>query len=108
MDDDEMAGRTLQSIARRQGFAVRFTCDLERFLELVERWQLQVLAVDLVMPGMDGIEVLRRLGERRASACVIVTSGVGQRVLDAAVRSARRCSHCDSGHRNGRGRAHDR
>ena len=89
VDDDEMVGRTLQNIARRQGFEVRFTCDAERFLELVEEWKPGVLAIDLVMPGMDGIEVLRRLGDQGASACVIVTSGVGHRVLDAAVRSAR-------------------
>ncbi|MCA1780010.1 MAG: EAL domain-containing response regulator [Xanthomonadaceae bacterium] len=89
VDDDEMVGRTLQSIARRKGFEARFTCDAERFLELVEQWKPGVLAIDLVMPGMDGVEVLRRLGEKRASACVIVTSGVGHRVLDAAVRSAR-------------------
>ena len=89
VDDDEMVGHTLQSIARRQGFEVRFTCDAERFLELVEQWNPGVLAIDLVMPGLDGIEVLRRLGEKGASAFVIITSGVGQRVLDAAVRSAR-------------------
>lgn len=89
VDDDEMVGRTLQSIARRQGFEVRFTCDAEKFLELVEQWKPGVLAIDLVMPRMDGIEVLRRLGDQGASACVIITSGVGHRVLDAAVRSAR-------------------
>jgi len=89
VDDDELVGRTLERIARREGFDVRLTCDPEHFLELVGRWHPEICAIDLVMPGMDGVQVLTELARRESLASVIITSGVAQRVLDAAGRSAR-------------------
>jgi len=89
VDDDEMVGRTIELIARREGYEVRVTCDPDRFLELVGEWRPSIVAIDLVMPGMDGVQVLAELARRSFSECVIITSGVGHRVLDAAGRSAR-------------------
>jgi EAL domain-containing protein (putative c-di-GMP-specific phosphodiesterase class I)/ActR/RegA family two-component response regulator len=89
VDDDQMVGETIRLMARREGFAVRFTCEPGRFLELVETWAPDVVAIDLVMPGMDGVQVLKKLAEREFDACIVLTSGVGHRVLDAARRSAR-------------------
>jgi EAL domain-containing protein (putative c-di-GMP-specific phosphodiesterase class I) len=40
------------------------------------------------MPDMDGVEVLRLLAERHCRSMIIITSGVGSRILDAAQRSA--------------------
>lgn len=84
-----MVGRTLEVNAQRQGWQVRVTCETHRFLELVEEWSPDAVAIDLVMPGMDGMQVLQELARRECRARVIVTSGVGNRVLDAAGRSAR-------------------
>ncbi|HKL52627.1 MAG TPA: EAL domain-containing response regulator [Wenzhouxiangellaceae bacterium] len=89
VDDDELVGRTIELIAKREGFDVRVTCDPERFLDLIGEWRPDVVAIDLVMPGMDGVQVLAELGSRKFSESVIITSGVGHRVLDAAGRSAR-------------------
>lgn len=89
VDDDELVGRTLEMIARREGFEARVTCDPDRFLELLGEWRPNIVAIDLVMPGMDGVQVLTELAKRSFRECVIITSGVGHRVLDAAVRSAR-------------------
>src|SRR6056297_1425278 len=89
VDDDELVGRTLEIIAAREGFDVRVTCDPDRFLGLVGEWRPNVVAIDLVMPGMDGVQVLAELARREFRECVVITSGVGHRVLDAAGRSAR-------------------
>ncbi|HKL51317.1 MAG TPA: EAL domain-containing response regulator [Wenzhouxiangellaceae bacterium] len=89
VDDDELVGRTLELIARREGFDVRFTCDPDRFLDLVGEWRPSTVAIDLVMPGMDGVQVLAELARREFNESVVITSGVGHRVLDAAGRSAR-------------------
>lgn len=89
VDDDEMVGRTLEARAQREGWQVRVTGDPQGFLALVEEWQPEAVAIDLVMPGMDGMQVLQELARRECRARVIVTSGVGHRVLDAAGRSAR-------------------
>jgi EAL domain-containing protein (putative c-di-GMP-specific phosphodiesterase class I)/ActR/RegA family two-component response regulator len=89
VDDDQLVGETIRQMARRDGFEVRFTCEAARFLELVETWSPDVVAIDLVMPDMDGVQVLNELAERAFDACIVLTSGVGHRVLDAARRSAR-------------------
>jgi CheY-like chemotaxis protein len=44
--------------------------------------------LDLVMPGMDGTNVLAELAERRCTARIIITSGTGGHVLDAVGRTA--------------------
>jgi EAL domain-containing protein (putative c-di-GMP-specific phosphodiesterase class I) len=41
-----------------------------------------------MMPGMDGIEVLRLLGERRCNARILLMSGVDKRVLETAEKLA--------------------
>lgn len=89
VDDDELVGRTIELIAKREGFDVRVTCNPDRFLDLIGEWRPNIVAIDLVMPGMDGVQVLAELAKRSFSECVIITSGVGHRVLDAAGRSAR-------------------
>ncbi len=60
----------------------------EDFFRSVQEWQPTHIAIDLVMPEMDGVEVLQRLAVGRCTAKIIITSGVGSRVLDAAGRSA--------------------
>ena len=88
LDDDEAVGLTVSMIARRAGLdAITFT-DPVAFLEAVDRTPPSHVVLDLVLPDIDGIEVLRRLAGARSRAGVIITSGVGPRVLDAARRLA--------------------
>ena len=89
VDDDDMMARAIECIARREGFDVRVTDAPRRFLELVENWQPSVVVIDLMMPDLDGTQVLNTLAERKSEVRVIITSGIGRRVLDAARRFAR-------------------
>ena len=88
LDDDPAIGQTMGLIAETVGFATRFTSDPGRFFVLLEEWSPTHIALDLVMPTMDGVEVMVQLARRGCAARIIVTSGVGSRVLDAAGRSA--------------------
>lgn len=88
LEDDLLTGRTIQTIAEFSGLAVVFTTEPDDFFRLVEEWSPDVIAIDLIMPAMDGVQVLARLGERECKARVIITSGVDSRVLDAARRAA--------------------
>jgi EAL domain-containing protein (putative c-di-GMP-specific phosphodiesterase class I) len=88
LDDDPSIGQTMGLIAETVRFATRFTSDPERFFALVDDWSPTHIALDLVMPTMDGVEVMVQLARRGCGARIIVTSGVGSRVLDAAGRSA--------------------
>jgi EAL domain-containing protein (putative c-di-GMP-specific phosphodiesterase class I) len=59
------------------------------FFTALEEWHPTHIVLDLVMPDMDGVQILAELGARKCTADIIITSGVGSRVLDAAGRSAR-------------------
>ncbi len=88
LDDDALIARTISVIGESAGFHTRTTTAADEFFELVDTWTPSHIALDLVMPDMDGVEVLVELAQRRCRARILITSGVGSRVLDAARRSA--------------------
>ena len=78
VDDEPLVGRTFE---RLLGTDHEVTCceDGERALDvLAERADFDLLFVDIVMPGMDGISLYRRLSERNpalARRVVFITGG---------------------------------
>ncbi|WP_111642427.1 EAL domain-containing protein [Marinimicrobium alkaliphilum] len=89
LDDDALTGETIQRIATYAGFDVLCTANADDFLARVNDWVPDIIALDLIMPDMDGVEVMAELAKHQCQARIIITSGVGSRVLDAAGRSAR-------------------
>ena len=88
LDDDPDVGRLMRGMSDSTGVESRFTSSQEEFFRLVDDWAPSHIAVDLVMPSMDGVQVLMGLAERACRSWIIITSGVGDRILDAARRSA--------------------
>ncbi len=88
LDDDAQIGKMITLIAESIGMSARFTQDTSEFFRWCDEWQPTHIALDLVMPEMDGVEVLVALAKHQCKAEVIITSGVGPRVLEAARRSA--------------------
>lgn len=88
LDDDPLVGCTIQFIAEDVGLEARFTSTPEDFFEILGSWKPTHIALDLIMPAMDGVEVMKHLAGEACGARLIITSGVGSRVLDAAGRSA--------------------
>ncbi len=88
LDDDPLAGQTIGNVAALAGYDVEVTSNHRDFFRLLEAWEPGIIALDLVMPEMDGVEVIAELGRRHCPARIIITSGVGGRVLDAAGRTA--------------------
>lgn len=89
LDDDPMIGATIKRIAEFDGHAVVYTEHASEFFQQVDSWDPNIIALDLIMPDMNGVEVMEQLVKRGCRAALIVSSGVGDRVLDAARRSAR-------------------
>ncbi len=88
LDDDPLVGKLMQRIAGSIGVDAQLTKNAPAFLLGVEEWHPTHIAIDLVMPDTDGIEVLRELAGRQFSAKVIITSGAGTAALNAVRRSA--------------------
>jgi len=88
LDDDAEVGRTMTAIAMASGFDSQATSNAADFFNILQTWSPTHIALDLVMPDIDGIEVLRQLGQAGCKAQIIITSGIGEQVLKAAYRSA--------------------
>jgi DNA-binding response OmpR family regulator len=84
VDDDEAIRRTVASSLELEGFAVVPASGGRAALEAAERVEPAVVLLDLTMPDLDGLEVLRRLRERGDDVPVCVLSArddIDDRVL---------------------------
>ncbi len=88
LDDDPMIGQTIAYIARSINIDTQITTNATDFFGALDDMQPARIILDLIMPEMDGVEVLVELARRNCRAHIIISSGVGTRVLDAARRSA--------------------
>ncbi|MDB6063582.1 MAG: response regulator [Verrucomicrobiaceae bacterium] len=79
---------TIAAIAKGAGFETRLCSEPDDFFNAVSQWQPTHITVDLVMPNIDGVEVLRLLAEHHCQAQVIVTSGEGTQTLESAQAAA--------------------
>jgi DNA-binding NtrC family response regulator len=77
VDDDPAQRRLLQGAVERHGFATRTAGDGPAALKLVEEGGVDLVMLDLVMPGMSGMEVLKDLRLRHAELPVIVLTASG-------------------------------
>jgi EAL domain-containing protein (putative c-di-GMP-specific phosphodiesterase class I)/ActR/RegA family two-component response regulator len=87
LEDDLHVGKVIKLIAETVGFEARLLDAPDSFLGVFDEWQPTHIALDLVMPDMDGVQVLAELSNRNCTAKIIITSGMGARVLDAAGRA---------------------
>lgn len=87
LDDDPAIGQMLKDMAEEEGFHVQSATTAEAFFGALNAWDPTHLVLDLVMPDMDGVEVLRNLAARTCRARIVVMSGIGEKVLGAAQRT---------------------
>jgi EAL domain-containing protein (putative c-di-GMP-specific phosphodiesterase class I)/ActR/RegA family two-component response regulator len=88
LDDDPAVGQTVQWIAESLGYQAEFTTHASDFFARLDSFYPDVITLDLAMPELDGVEIMRILAERECAARIVISSGMGTRVLDAAQRSA--------------------
>jgi CheY-like chemotaxis protein len=87
IDDDGDSCELVSSVAIAMGFQCTATIDPTTFLEKLAP-DITLILLDLVMPEMDGIQLLRLLGERKCKTGIVLMSGVGKRILESAEQFA--------------------
>ncbi|MBP7135500.1 MAG: response regulator transcription factor [Sphingomonadaceae bacterium] len=77
VDDDDAVRRSAGFMLKTSGFAVEPFASGVEFLKEVEALAPGCILLDVRMPGLDGLEVQRALGERGITFPVIVLTGHG-------------------------------
>src|SRR5690606_23014184 len=84
VDDDPVQRRLLEAAVAKAGYQAVTADSGEAALAAFERGaDIGVVILDLVMPGMDGLEVIKRMRERDIEFPVIVQTAKGS--IDTAV-----------------------
>jgi DNA-binding response OmpR family regulator len=86
IDDEPALADFLASAAQESGFDPLITARDDEFREAFLANRPEMVALDLGMPGMDGVELLRFLAEQDYGAPVLIVSGFDRRVLESAFR----------------------
>ena len=86
IDDEPALADFLANAARECGFEPKVTSDDSEFRDTFRNDQPDMVALDLGMPGMDGVELLRFLAEQGYRSPVLIVSGFDRRVLESAFR----------------------
>ncbi|MFD8208646.1 response regulator transcription factor [Streptomyces sp. NPDC059695] len=84
VDDDPTVSEVVAGYLERAGFTVHRAEDGPAALEAAARHRPDLVVLDLMLPGMDGLEVCRRLRASRLRA-----SGSGTRTLPVVMLTAR-------------------
>jgi len=88
VDDNETTCKQLQALLRSNpSLQVSYQTDGKKALEELAADDYSVLITDLRMPGMDGMQLIKEIQERRLPVTVIVTTGHGS--IDDAVQAIR-------------------
>jgi DNA-binding NtrC family response regulator len=90
VDDDPAQRRILEEALKQLGFETRCAQGGEQAVQILDsadRAAIALVLLDLVMPGMDGIEVLRRVAAKPGRPPIIVQTAHGS--IDAAITAMR-------------------
>jgi DNA-binding NtrC family response regulator len=75
VDDEESFVEVLAERLQRRGLAVEAVTNGAAAVEFAQRESFDAVVLDLAMPGMDGLETLRRLLEVQPQLQVMILSG---------------------------------
>lgn len=97
LDDERDVGQTIVNMAQSLGIESKAVSSAEDFFSELAEFQPTHVAVDLMMPALDGIGVIRQMAERHTGVAIIIISGASARILEAAKRSAVEHGLCVTG-----------
>jgi two-component system nitrogen regulation response regulator NtrX len=85
VDDEPGVRSALTGVLRDEGYAVETVSSGEECLDRLARGSVDLIVLDVWLPGIDGLTTLTRLRERKVDAQVVLISGHGN--IESAVRA---------------------
>jgi EAL domain-containing protein (putative c-di-GMP-specific phosphodiesterase class I) len=83
IDDNIDVCELVCSAAQAMGFECSSATNADTFLQMLTP-DTDLILLDLVMPDMDGVELLRLLAQQKCQAGIILISGTGKRIIESA------------------------
>ncbi len=87
IDDDQTVRSVLETFLQDEGYEVECVSDGQAAVSSYNPESFDIVLLDLVMPGMGGIDVLKEIRSRDSSACVIIVTAHG--TIENAVEAMR-------------------
>jgi len=84
IDDDVGIAALIHTLGEQAGYDVDVIADSSQVQDPARVVGADVIVLDLQMPGLDGVQVLRVLAERKIRAGIVIVSGTDQRTRSGA------------------------
>ncbi|MBU2092063.1 MAG: response regulator transcription factor [Alphaproteobacteria bacterium] len=78
VEDDENLARSIEMMLKSAGFVADLTELGEDGLEIGKLYDYDIIILDLMLPDMDGYEVLRRLRQAKVETPILILSGLAE------------------------------
>ena len=87
VDDEKPVGQVLQQWLRRKGYQVRYASGFEEVQQAFAEEEFDLVTLDIMMPEVDGLQVLRWIKEHYPDVGVIMATALGD--LDSVLEAMR-------------------
>ncbi len=87
VEDEETLASSLKRVFTREGYSVDVAENAEKGLELIEKNSYDVIITDIILPGISGIELLRKIKEKEPNQLVIIITAYAS--VETAVEALR-------------------
>lgn len=74
VDDEPLITKTVQAYLEKEGFEVQAAADGTSALKMAHAFHPNLVVLDIMLPGMDGLEVLRRLRQESEVYVLMLTA----------------------------------
>ncbi len=75
VDDEESVGLGMSEMLKDQGYEAEYVVNGEEALDAVKERDFSLIFMDIIMPGMNGLETFREINRVRPGATVILFTG---------------------------------
>src|SRR5829696_2122284 len=87
IDDEEVLQDVLTALLRREGHQTQSAFSGEEGLEMLDREEVDLVLLDLMLPGMHGMEVLREMRRKHPDVVVVVITAFSS--IESAIEAMR-------------------